>query len=242
MEAFYQNIVPLLPINLQEVAYNPPSLSNPTSFIPVIKLIFPYTKWILILSSIFILWSFFSRIFGIFSRLLRFSMKIGPLIGLVAWLMNNSGQGSLDELFGLVKQYFGLANQNQGLSPGIASLASLFNNNNNGNNDKGSKYNTKNKNSAWTGSSAKTDPISSRTRNNKNKNKNSKDNTAGEIFENIINSATKEENVNELGNIVQDFVKNSLLKASGLDWLFGNGNNNNQQKDEDKKSKKWTSR
>ncbi|KAK6903898.1 hypothetical protein L486_03473 [Kwoniella mangroviensis CBS 10435] len=231
MEVLYTHILPHLPLPLQEIVLNPPSFTDPQSFIPIIKLLLPYTKWILVLSAVYILWSFLSGIFGMFSRVLRFSMKIGPIIGLVAYLMNSSGQGSMDELFGLVKQYFGLAPQQAGggWSPGIASLASLFTD------QSGSTKNRKNKKNSWTGSGIGkgNDPISSRTRNQKNKKSTSGGENAGDIFENLVNQATNEENI----NAVQDFVKSSLAKAAGLDWLFGDSN-----KKEEDKSKNWKSR
>ncbi|WWC67785.1 uncharacterized protein I206_101697 [Kwoniella pini CBS 10737] len=228
MDAITHKIISLLPYNIQAVISNPPSLSNPQSFIPIFQLLLPYTKYILIFSSIYIIYSFLTNIFGIFSRLLRFGIKIGPIIGLIAWLMNNSGQGSLEELTNLVKQYFGLSSNNNnnnggfgGLSPGIANLANLFNNK-----DKSKTTNSKYKNNK---NNYRTDPISSRTRNSK---KSENPGSASEIFENLVNEATKEENV----NYVQDFVKTSLMKAAGVDWLFGNGNT--EKKEEKKKG--WT--
>ncbi|WVW78628.1 hypothetical protein I302_100587 [Kwoniella bestiolae CBS 10118] len=227
MEVLYTHILPHLPLPLQEIILNPPSLTDPTSFIPIFKLLLPYTKWILVLSSIYILWSFLSGVFGMFSRVLRFTMRIGPIIGLVAWLMNSSGQGSMDELFGLVKQYFGLEQGGAGgWSPGIAGLASLFTDQSN------TKTRSKSRKS-WTGSGVGSDPISSRTRGNKKKSTGGGDASAGEIFENLVNQATNEDNV----NAVQDFVKNSLAKAAGLDWLFGGGT-----PEKEEKAKKWKSR
>ncbi|WRT64927.1 uncharacterized protein IL334_001867 [Kwoniella shivajii] len=238
MDAFYHHIVPLLPVNIQGIAYNPPNLSDPSSLINVVKLLFPYTKYIILFSAIWIVWSFLSGIFGMFSRVLRFGMKIGPLIGLVAWLMNSSGQGSMDELFGLIKQFVGLQGNNyqgnQGWAPGIASLASLFSEN--------QSSSSKNKKAK---SKYQTDPISSRTRNGKKASSNSNSNSngdspsAGDIFENLVNSATGNTpgTENDLGNVVQDFVKNSIVKAAGLEWLLGSA-----EKKQEEKSKGWKTR
>ncbi|WWC59416.1 uncharacterized protein I303_101972 [Kwoniella dejecticola CBS 10117] len=238
MDALIHRLISLLPYNLQTIIANPPSLSDPQSFIPVFQLLLPYTKYILIFTSIYIVYSFVTNIFGMFSRLLRFGMKIGPIIGLVAWLMNNSGQGSFQELTDLVKSYFGLSQAGQGQanwgnSPGIASLAGLFNTNTDSNTNKNKYAKSKAKTNSWTGSGS--DPISSRTRNNKNKNKQGDSATpgsAGEIFENLVNEATKEENV----DFVQDYVKNSLMKAAGVDWLFGSGSTDKKEE----KKKLWT--
>ncbi|WWD22121.1 hypothetical protein CI109_106610 [Kwoniella shandongensis] len=233
MDFVYQQIASRLPPDLQALFLNPPSLSNPGAFIPALKIAFPYAKYIIVFLAVYIVWSFVSGILGYFSRFLRFSLKIGPLIGLIGWLMAGSGQGSMDELFAVVKQWTGLSPNNAAanLSPGLASLANLFGANQA---TSGTKRANKGKKSSWT------DPndISSRTRSKKAADGAS--NSGGDILSSILNSATgnNEASTNQWQDVVQDYVKNSLVKAAGLDWLLGK----QEPAKEDAKAKTWKSR
>jgi hypothetical protein len=125
---FVDQIVAHLPQDLQALFLNPPNLSSPSSFLPIIRTILPYTKYVVVLLAFYIVWSTIAGLFGYFSRFVRFALRIGPILGIIAWVMSNSGQGGMDELFDMVKQWTGLAPQNNraGTSPGIASLAGLF--------------------------------------------------------------------------------------------------------------------
>ncbi|OCF42332.1 hypothetical protein I317_03836 [Kwoniella heveanensis CBS 569] len=222
MDFIAENLIPLLPPDLQALYYHPPNLSSPGSLIPIIRIVFPYMKWVVVLLAAYIVWSFVIGIFGYFSRFLRFMTRIGPILGLVAWLMANSGQGSMDELFGLVKQWVGLDNAagGGGQSPGIAALAGLFGGNNNNNNNQNSRS------KGYSRSKAKTDPISSRTRAKKGKAAGAGEDSTADFISSLLNSAASNGGAQDgnLGNVVQDYVKESLAKAAGLDWLFGSGN------------------
>ncbi|KAK8846819.1 hypothetical protein IAR55_005907 [Kwoniella newhampshirensis] len=238
MDYVYQQIASRLPPDLQALFLNPPSLSNPGSFIPALRIAFPYAKYIIIFLAVYIVWSFVTGILGYFSRILRFSMKIGPIIGLVGWLMANSGQGSMDELFAMLKQYTGLAPNNAAggnLSPGLASLANLFGANQPAS---GSKRKTSRQKAA--SGSSWTDPndISSRTRSKKAAGGAS---DTGDFISSILNSATStgDASSTQWQDVVQDYVKNSLVKAAGLDWLLGK---QDPVKDDAKAKKTWRSR
>ncbi|WVR04511.1 hypothetical protein IAU60_001515 [Kwoniella sp. DSM 27419] len=248
MDAFAANILPLLPLDLQALYQNPPSLSSPTSFIPAIRLLLPYSKYLVVFLAIWIVWSFITGLFGYFSRFLRFASRVGPIIGLVAWLMANSGHGSMDELFGLVKQWAGIdLGQGQGvgagagragMSPGIASLASLF----------GGGNGPKAKGAGRKARAGKTDPVSGRTRAGSRKAAGAGTGSASEAGEgaaefisSFLNSAASSKDKDAgLGGIVQDYVKDSLAKAAGLDWLFGSGAGAPAADKKDEKKKGWT--
>ncbi|WVQ97897.1 hypothetical protein IAU59_005014 [Kwoniella sp. CBS 9459] len=243
MDFIAEQFLPYLPPDLQALYHHPPNLSSPGSLIPVIRVLFPYVKWVVVLLAAYIVWSFVIGIFGYFSRFLRFMTRIGPILGLVAWLMANSGQGSMDELFGLVKQWVGLDNAagagagaGGGQAPGIAALAGLFGGNNNNNNQ-----NTRN----GYRSKSKTDPISARTRAKKGKAGAGDDSTADFVSSLLNSAASSVGNGNgngngNLGDVVQDYVKDSLAKAAGLDWLFGSGSGAAADKKEEKKG--WKTR
>ncbi|WVF69846.1 hypothetical protein IAT40_004627 [Kwoniella sp. CBS 6097] len=237
MDFIADQILPYLPPDLQALYHHPPNLSSPGSLIPVIRIVFPYMKWVVVLLAAYIVWSFVIGIFGYFSRFLRFMGRIGPILGLVAWLMANSGQGSMDELFGLVKQWVGLENPAGGQSPGIAALAGLFggNNNNQNQNTKAKGYRSK----------TKTDPISSRTRAKKGKTGGTGDDSTADFISSLLNSAassTNDNNDGNLGNVVQNYVKDSLAKAAGLDWLFGSGAGAGAGVEEKEEKKGWRTR
>ena len=60
-------------------------------------------------------------------------------------------------------------------------------------------------------------PVSSRTRSKKRDS-----NKADDFLASMIGSATgSNAQVDDWSEIVKDYVKNSVAKASGLDWLFG---------------------
>ena len=211
LSVIYRFVLPHLPPDLQALILNPPSLSSPQSFIPLIKTILPYTKYLIVLTAFYIVWATLTSLFGYFSRFLRFSLRVGPIIALLGWLMANSGQGSLEEVFQAVKEYVGLADYGGGArSPGIANLF--------GTGDAGGAGRRKKT------TSRKSDPISSRTRGRRQQGTTDGTDTAAEFLSSMLNSATGQgvgDGQGDWQGVVGDYVKKAMAKASGLDWLFG---------------------
>lgn len=80
-----------------------------------------------VLLAFYIVWATLSGAFGYFARFLRFTLKIGPIIGFIAWIMGASGQGSMGDMVNLARHWAGLGEPGaQGAGPGLASLAGLF--------------------------------------------------------------------------------------------------------------------
>jgi len=129
--------------------------------------------------------------------------------------MSQSGQGSLPEVFDLVKQWTGIGGTTnaggQGQAPGIAQLAGMF----------------------GLGGDTKTNAKRSTKRTTRSSTKNKKAADAGPglgDLADILKSATGNTGAGagigeggEWQDVVQGYVKNAVLKASGLDWLFGQG-------------------
>ena len=206
----YNQILPYLPPVLQDILLNPPSLSNPSSFFPIIRAIIPYTQWIIVIVAVYIVWSTVRGIAGYFTRFIRFGLKLGPILALVSWAMSSSGQGGMPELIQAVKEYAGLSTPAAGTrSPGIASLFG----------------------DALGGNKRKTDPVSGRTRARKAQAK-TPDGT--DFLASMLNSATGTgagaKSADEWQDVVRDYVKNSVAKAAGLDWLLGTDDKNAKDK------------
>ena len=208
------NLVDHLPVEIQQLVNDPPTLADPTSWLPHVKNILPFAKYFIIILAFYIVWSTVAAVYGYFSRFLRFSMKIGPIIALLAWIMSASGQGNMNELMEAGKTWLGLSQggQRTNWSPHIANLFGL-------NSNSGTKS-RKSGGAGWFGS--KSDPVSSRTRNRKSggtKKSRSGDanplGAAGDVLNSVINDD------GYWGDIVQDYVKTAVAKAAGLEWLFG---------------------
>lgn len=208
ISAIYAQILPHLPPTLQDLLLNPPSLSSPSSFFPLFKAVIPYTQYIIVLVAFYIVYTTVRSIAGYFTRFIRFSLKLGPVIALVGWLMANSGQGGLEEVMQAVKEYTGLAQPAPGgaRSPGVERLF-------------GGKTTTGSRKAA--GGSKWREPVSSRTRSAKGK-------TAGkssgeDLLASVLKSATggSANGQEEWSDVVKDYVKNAVAKAAGLEWLFG---------------------
>lgn len=123
-----RNLLPYLPPDAQALLLHPPSLSSPQSFLPLIRLAWPLTRWLVVIFAFWIVWSTLAGVFGYFSRFLRFTMKIGPIVGLIAMVMSQSGHGSLEDVMGAVKQWagFGMGNgARAGTGQGIPGLENL---------------------------------------------------------------------------------------------------------------------
>jgi hypothetical protein len=190
----YRQILPNLPPSIQEIILNPPDLSNPSSLIPVAKAIWPYTRYIVVIAAFYIVWTTITSLLGYFSRLVRFGLRIGPILAVIAWVMGSSGQGNMSDLFELVKQWTGLSTGTQPNAPGIASLAGLFGGEQAKN---GRKRQNPPRRGKATSQAAEPDLLST-----------------------LLKSATGAAGGDNWQGSVQDYVKNSLAKAAGLDWLF----------------------
>jgi hypothetical protein len=171
-----------LPPDLQAIVLNPPNLSNPSSWFPVIKAVYPYTRYIVVILACYIVWMTVTSLLGYFSRLVRFGLRIGPIIALIAYVMGQSGQGSMSDVLEIAKQWVGLPTQaNTPLSP----VSGMFN-------TKSTRKSPRNKRN----DPKQSDPLST-----------------------LLNLATNAGGDN-WQDTVQDYVKNAVAKASGLDWLF----------------------
>lgn len=125
------SIISVLPPDIQGIFLNPPSLDSPRSFLPLVRLVYPFAKYLVVVLAFWIVWSTLSGFFSFFTRLIRFGLKVGPIVGAIAWLMGASGQGSMSGLFELAKQAAGFGEAAAGAgagqnAPGLASLAGLF--------------------------------------------------------------------------------------------------------------------
>ncbi|ORX34524.1 hypothetical protein BD324DRAFT_157012 [Kockovaella imperatae] len=222
MDQLARYIVPHLPADLQALYLHPPNLSEPSSFIPLIRTLFPYAKYLIVVLAFYIVWTTTMSILGYFSRFLRFTMKIGPILALAGWVMANSGQGGVEELVQAAKEWAGLSQPQVGRqwSPGIASLFGA---------SSSTKSRTK-KSSSRTGGifglGQQEEPISSRTRNGKKRKTRASNEGVGDVLNDLLSSAAGNAAAGGAGgewqDAVQGYVKRTLAKASGLDWLFGN--------------------
>ena len=219
--AALHHVLGYLPPDLQAILLNPPSLTRPTSFLPVLRVVAPYAWWIIVLLAFYIVWTTIAGVIGYFSRFMRFAMRIGPIIGILAWVMSASGQGSMGDVFDAVKHFVGLDGGAGGnATPGLASLAGLF--------GLDSSTNGRQRRRAAGGTGffgSESDPISSRTRNSKKKkrSKTAASTDGSDFLSSLFHSATGlDPSEAQVGwqDVVQDYVKTALAKASGLEWLF----------------------
>ncbi|KAK4689823.1 hypothetical protein P7C73_g272, partial [Tremellales sp. Uapishka_1] len=219
MDALIRQILPYIPENLQPILLDPPTFARPSTFIPVIKAILPYSQLFIVLIAVYVVWSVLSGVMGYFSRFFRFAMKLGPIFAFLAWIMSSSGQGGMGEIFEVAKQYAGLAPAagNGERSPGLASLAGLFGSNSATN----SKKKTRSKSASnWENllnANAKTGHTASRDGDRKD--------GEPDILSSLLKSATGlgEGGDGGLQDVVQGYVKTALAKAAGLEWLMGGG-------------------
>lgn len=160
-----------------------------------------------------------TSLLGYFSRVLRFGFRIGPILALIAWFMTSSGQGSMNDLFEIAKQYVGMGQGNNagGVSPGIASLAGLLG----GDSSAKTQRTTRGRKSTGGLFGSSEDPISSRTRTRKT---GTGANTESDVLSSLLKSATnlaEDARDGDWQSVIQDYVKQAVVKASGLEWLLG---------------------
>lgn len=185
---------------------------------PIFRLFSSWGYLLVVAIAFYIVWTVISGFVGTFYRFFRFWAKLAPVIGLIGWVMSQSGHGSLPEVMELVKQWTGIGQANGAgaggaQAPGIAQLAGMFGL---GQDSTAGKRSTKRT-----------------TRSSTRQKKGQADTGAGVglgDLADILKSATGNNAAGDLGggveegglqDIVQGFVKNAVLKASGLDWLFG---------------------
>ena len=136
----------------------------------------------------------------------------------------------MQDLLEMAKQWVGLAPTNNlgGLKPGIASLAGLFG----GDSSTSKRSSRRQKSSSGAGGmfGSRDNPVSSRTRNKKTGA--GQDHTDPDIISSILNSAADlagNAGEGDWQRVVQDFVKKSLVKATGLEWLLGKSEEETQE-------------
>ncbi|WVO17149.1 hypothetical protein L204_104841 [Cryptococcus depauperatus] len=108
---FYRYIFPRLPHDAQAIYMEPPTFAKPISFLPLFRLLIPYIGYIITLIAFIIVWSFMTSIIGYFSRVLRFSLRVIPIIAFALWIMGSSDQASTQELFAVVKEWAGFESE-----------------------------------------------------------------------------------------------------------------------------------
>lgn len=154
---------------------------------------------------------------GYFYRFMRFWAKLAPVIGIIGWLMASSGQGSLPEVFELVKQWTGISTGGGGAggvggggqAPGIAQLAGMFGlgpqaqSGSGSSSKRNTRSSTKRKAKSGTGSGA--GGLAD----------------AGADIADILRSATGTQSNEDWQDVAQGYVKQAVAKAAGLEWLFG---------------------
>ncbi|TYJ54278.1 hypothetical protein B9479_005037 [Cryptococcus floricola] len=238
---FYQYVFPRLPTDAQTLFREPPTISNPSSFIPLFRLLAPYIGYFITLLAFIIVWTALSSVVGYMSRIFRFSLRLIPVIAIAAWVMASSEQGTLEELLELMKQWAGMAptDGRREASPGVASLVNLLGAAKDGNSSSQPRRNPSRQGRARSrsppySSREKPDPVAARA-----DNKGAEKGQAGgldfisSVLSSAVGSKNADDSANEWQKMLQDYVRQSVLKASGVDWLFGR-----QEKDE-KKARGW---
>lgn len=149
---------------------------------------------------------------------MRFALKIGPIIGIIGWLMASSGQGSMNDLFTAAKQWSGLEDGGGvaagNIPAGIAGLANLFDNK---------------KSSTGSRSSSRLvdcypfgrhDRHKAHADSNRRKTAKKDPNVMESLFQTAADVAQKAENGNWQG-VIQDYVKQAVQKSLGFEWPLG---------------------
>ncbi|KAI9635329.1 uncharacterized protein MKK02DRAFT_32782 [Dioszegia hungarica] len=139
MDNIIRPLLPYLPPDLSALLVNPPSLSSPQSFYPLVRLAWPFAKYAVVVLAFWIVFATLSGIFGYFTRFLRLAFKIGPIIGIISYFMGGSGQGGLGQVFDIARNWAGMGGQPGQTTPGLASLAGMFGGDQAGANTRGRK-------------------------------------------------------------------------------------------------------
>ncbi|WVQ76846.1 hypothetical protein IAR50_006520 [Cryptococcus sp. DSM 104548] len=238
---FHQYVFPRLPTDAQTLFLEPPTISNPSSFIPLFRLLAPYIGYFITLVAFLIVWTALSSIVGYMSRMFRFSLRLIPIIAIVAWVMASSEQGTMEELLDLVKQWAGLApaDGRRETSPGVASIVNLLGAAKDGNPSSQTRRNPSRQGRSRSRSHPystreKPEPVTARAnRKGADKGQAGGLDFISSMLSSAVGSKNADDSANEWQRMLQDYVKQSVLKASGVDWLFG------RQDKEEKKSRGW---
>ncbi|KAL1405946.1 hypothetical protein Q8F55_007628 [Vanrija albida] len=248
MDAFFKYVVPRLPPELQEIAYNPPKVTDPASLVPLLRAVAPYTQFIVLILALYVVWCVVAGIVGYFARFLRFAFRIAPVIALIAWVMAASGQGGIDVLFEALKQYAGVddpANRAPGARGGAAAPAGAagragsyyFGGSSSDAGSGTSRNNNRRARSRSHSSGSESDSDSSfwssqpeskkargtwpRSQPATGKGAKAEQGEAPEVLKMLFGSSNVNVNDDGLTAVVQDFVKRAVVRASGLEWLLG---------------------
>ena len=200
-------VLSFLPQDLQAVLANPPRLTDPASILRVLSLIFPFAKYVVVIVAFYIVWVTITGVMGMFSRFLRFALRIGPIFAIIAWIMANSGQGRLTDLMELAKQWTGLLPNGIQNNPGVAKVADLL----------GVGQGSRQSNTRRTRSSSH-QSFSSKARKGGNTASSSSDDYLTTMYESAIGIADAARD-GRLKDIVQGYVGKAITRASGLEWL-----------------------
>ncbi|WOO83588.1 uncharacterized protein LOC62_05G007106 [Vanrija pseudolonga] len=247
--AFFKYVVPRLPPELQEIAYNPPKVTDPASLVPLLRAVAPYTQFMVLILALYVVWCVVAGIVGYFARFLRFAFRIAPVIALIAWVMAASGQGGIDVLFEALKQYAGVddpANRAPGARGGAAAPAGAAGRAGSyyfggSSSDAGSRTSTTNRRARSRSHSSGSDSDSdssfwSSSRESKKeagagtwprsppatgKGAKPEQGDAPDVLKMLFGSSNVNVNDDGLAAVVQDYVKRAVVRASGLEWLLG---------------------
>lgn len=212
LRLFNHYVVPYLPPDVVAIIRDPPDLSRPQTFVPILRAVAPYTQYLILLAAMYIVYSFVVGMAGYFIRFLRFWFRIAPVIAIIATIMAASGQGGIDVVYEALKQYAGLAPTDGGAA-GRAPNAR-------GAGPRGPRQHYQNMHHA--NPHARTH----RHRGRKQEQAPQPDILSG-VFGNTANGQ------DGLAATVQDYVRQAVARGLGLEWLLGN-----EKKEEEPKGKK----
>ncbi|KAL7421800.1 hypothetical protein Q5752_003571 [Cryptotrichosporon argae] len=212
MDQLYALALQYLPPNLAGILLDPPSLTRPSSWLPVVRAAIPYSSWIVAVLALYVLYAVLSGLIAHVARFVRFALRIGPIFGLLAWLLSASGQGDAGDVLGALKAYAGFGENAaaRDTAPGVAALKDLLGAAAGAGTGAGRG---KKSGGGWADTFGTS---SAKTRGG-----------AG-----ARGARQEKDSTAEAVDAVQDFVKEALVKAAGLDWLLGSSN-----KDEGRKGK-----
>ncbi|GMK59732.1 hypothetical protein CspeluHIS016_0803380 [Cutaneotrichosporon spelunceum] len=195
MELFYDYIVPHLPEDIQAIIADPPDLTRPDSLVPLLRVIAPYTQYLIFLLALYIVYAFVTGMVSYAARFIRFCFRIGPVIAIIAWIMAASGQGGIEVVYEALKSYAGLTPTDGGAAGRARARA-------------GRQHYTQDRYHA-----------NPRTRTHRRKGQEQQQQQQPDILSAIFgNPATGEEGV---ASHVQDYVRAAVAKGLGLEWLVG---------------------
>jgi hypothetical protein len=186
--------------------------------VTLFRAVAPYTQFLLVLVSLYVVWALVTGFIGYMSRFLRFAFRIGPVIAIIAWIMAASGQGGIDVIFEALKQYAGLAPADNGYPRGVPprrtpgwdtpGAGSTYRRRRGSESDSSSYWDSRRAQNA----NGRAGSYRSATRGNQNHNNNNNNNGQGaDAYTAMFEDG--------FGASVQSFVRQALARAAGLEWL-----------------------